>query len=101
VRVAVGGDAEIRALLEHGLAQRVQAALRRGRHAAAEQRVVPGVDHLDLAAGADQDGLQTRLGTPNIGSSTTFRCACRMDSRSSWSMIASRYQLIDSCCVTS
>ena len=62
VRVAVGGDAEVGAALEHGLAQRGHRPLRRGGHAPAEQRIVPGVDDLDLAAGADQHGLQGGLG---------------------------------------
>ena len=67
VRVAVGGDAEVCTLIQDRLAQRRERALRGGRHAAAEQRIVAGVDDGDLAAGADEDRLQAGLGHAEHG----------------------------------
>ena len=60
VGVAVGGDAEVRVLLQHRSPQRAQRLhIRRGQ-ATAEERVVPLMDDVDVAAGGEQNGLQRR-----------------------------------------
>ena len=62
VGVAVGGDTDVTAVLDHKAPQADEGFAAGGGKASAEQGVMPLVDYVHVAPGGDEDGAQGGLG---------------------------------------